>query len=152
MRVSWKVHTLTKIFSRKVTKWDLFFNIVLFFNWCGSPWIPMIKKVTNSRYDVIIWTFQSTNMCVCVYIYIVMGYKWTNIQIHKKNWQKVLEEKGELTRKKKWKIGERGKWPVKLVMTTSACYSCLLLLLILHEICVDYHSITQQVIPMDYYW
>ena len=32
-----------------------------FFHWCCSAWIPLVKKVINSRYDLIIWTFQPMN-------------------------------------------------------------------------------------------
>ena len=57
--VDWKVHRLTKILSWNVTKWYLFFNFFHLFHQCCSTWIPLIKKVINSRY-VIIWTFQAT--------------------------------------------------------------------------------------------
>ena len=49
MRISWKVHTLTKILSRNITKWGLFFSIALlqpihFFHLHCPLWIPLEKK------------------------------------------------------------------------------------------------------------
>ena len=62
--VGWKVHRLTKILFWNVTKWGLFFNIDPFVVHillppCFSAWIPLMKEKKNSRYDIIIWTFQS---------------------------------------------------------------------------------------------
>ena len=59
-RVGWKVHWLIKILSYNETKWDLFSDIVPFkvhfFHLCFRTWIPLVKKVINSPYNVIIWT------------------------------------------------------------------------------------------------
>ena len=64
MKIVWKSHGLTNTLSWNVTKWGLFFNTVsfpvtYFFHRCCSTWIQLLTKM-NRRYDVIIWTFQST--------------------------------------------------------------------------------------------
>ena len=42
-----------------------------FSHWCFSAWIPLVKEVINSRYDVMIWTFQPLFTIVyIIYIYI----------------------------------------------------------------------------------
>ena len=41
------------------------------FYWCCSAWIPLQTKFDNSRYDVIIWTFQPMNFSIHVRI---IGY------------------------------------------------------------------------------
>ena len=60
--------SLTKILSWNVIKSCLFFNIAPtpslrskhFFHWHYSAWSNWSKKIINSKYDVIIWTFQPT--------------------------------------------------------------------------------------------
>ena len=46
------------------------------------------KKVNNSKYDIFLWIFQPTHVCVCVcvciYIYIYMRYPWCNGYRHRK--------------------------------------------------------------------
>ena len=73
MRVRWKVHKLTQILWWKVTKWDLFFNIIslpcgwhTFFHRRYSAWIPLIKK---GHHQQQIWC-QPMNFSAqfCIYL------------------------------------------------------------------------------------
>ena len=69
MRVDRKVHRLTSMFSRNVIEWALFFNIVLF---AVHKFLPPVlgshwkKKGIKSRYNVILWTFQPTPICLLI--------------------------------------------------------------------------------------
>ena len=55
---SWKVHRLTKILSWNVTKLVLFSNIA---HLAVHTLLPLVLQCLDlSRYDVILWTFQST--------------------------------------------------------------------------------------------
>ena len=61
-RLGCKAHRLTKILKWNANKWGLFFHIISlavhFSHWCCNAWIPLVKKVIKSRYEVIIWIFQ----------------------------------------------------------------------------------------------
>ena len=63
-RVGWNVHRLTKILSLNVIQWGLLFNIVLFAVHALLPSVLDLigQKKVNSKYDVIIWTFQPMNL------------------------------------------------------------------------------------------
>ena len=68
MRVSGKVHRLTKIISWKVTKWGLFLDIFLIAFYTLLPLVLQClnlidQKIINRRYI-------NFSACVCVYIYI----------------------------------------------------------------------------------
>ena len=85
---------LTKILSLNETKWNLFFNIVSltythFFHWCCCAWILLVKKVINSRYDIIIWTFQSILTISMMMSELAITYRLERpdiIQIYKSNY------------------------------------------------------------------
>ena len=63
-RVGWKVHSLTKILTWKVTKWALFFNIEPFEVYMLLPLVLQCldsigkKKDINNRFDFIKWNFS----------------------------------------------------------------------------------------------
>ena len=83
IRVGWKVHRLTKIFSWSLTKWDLFFNIAPLvnaniFQWCCSAWITLVQNIINSRYNIITWAFQPMNISVLLYNFakVLIFSKW----------------------------------------------------------------------------
>ena len=67
-----------KYLSCNVTKCSFIFRYspqylsIHFFHLFYSVWIPLIKKVINSRYDIIIWTFQK-NYSID---YILLIYPW----------------------------------------------------------------------------
>ena len=72
IRVSWKDLRMNKILLWNMTKWALSFNIVSFYQCCW-PWIWLVKKVIDCRYDAIIWTLKPTiiqiNRYMCVLTY-----------------------------------------------------------------------------------
>ena len=67
-KVSWKVCNLNKTLSWNVTKRGLFFNIVplVIHTFLSSllQYFPLVKKIINGWYDVVIWTFQHTLICL----------------------------------------------------------------------------------------
>ena len=71
-----KSYSLTKILSLNVTECGLLFESSMrsthFIYWCCSAWISLVKNLVNSRYDIIICTFQPTLVYIYIYIYIVL--------------------------------------------------------------------------------
>ena len=105
-----------KIPAWNVTKWSLFFNIAppppqsthFFYRVCKS-WIPSIKNVINSRYDVIILTFQPTLEYLFRYIldihrYLLYRLRNTVLYVWMNKW--LTYERGKHTSKIKVQI----KW------------------------------------------
>ena len=72
MRVGWKVHSLTNILSWNVTKWGLFFNIVLLHTFSIDIVVHGSHSSKNSLhriYDVIVWIFFTSPLVkLCIVI------------------------------------------------------------------------------------
>ena len=106
MKVVWKVSRLAKILLWNVTKWGLSFNIdplqfTHLFHWFCSALIPLVTKVINSRYDVSLWTFQPTFVCIYIYIYTPRD---KNIRPLSKMNKKILFSIFKLWKLDIWKI------------------------------------------------
>ena len=90
--------------------------LIHFFHWCCSAWILLVKKVINSRYDVIIWTYP-----IYIYIYIYIYIMQTHTYTHKTYIYTCAQKHIHSTHSYKYR--SKSSKPERMAISEHFCYS-----------------------------